>query len=129
VALSGDSALIGAPYSQGKAYVFTRSGTTWGQQQKLVPDDITPYSWFGESVALVGDTALIGSPWDKGNGVPADSHGAAYVFTRSGATWSKTSKMAPSAFNSRFGYSVALSPGLTALVGAPYDEVGSPGRP
>ena len=92
VALSGDTALVGAmgKYvganpAQGAAYVYTRSGTTWTQQQELTAGDGTYNDAFGASVALSGDTALVGAFSKK---VGSNSfQGAAYVFVRSGTTW------------------------------------------
>ena len=51
-----------------------------------LPNVINDY--FGASVAVSGDTAVIGTP---GKIVPghAGRPGAAYVFVRSGDTWSK----------------------------------------
>jgi hypothetical protein len=88
VALAGDTVLIGAygggayPFGPGSAYVFARHGSTWSEEQKLVPSGGGPTDVFGWSVALAGDTALIGaarySPgapiwpgglaWDPGSG-------------------------------------------------------------
>jgi phage gpG-like protein len=73
---------------------------------------------FGGSVALSsdGDTALIGAPQDEYSG-------AAYVFTRSGSTWTQQAKLTAAGeagASIGFGASVALSGnGKTALVGAP----------
>ena len=89
VSLDGDTALIGAPYDDdngelsGSAYVFTRIGTTWTQQAKLLSSDNPEYDRFGFSVSLDGDTALIGAPYDVDNG---DLSGSAYIFTRDGGT-------------------------------------------
>jgi len=58
-----------------RAYVFTRSGTSWSQQVELTLSPWSPTTCFGWSVALSGDTALVGA--DHG------AVGAAYVFTRS----------------------------------------------
>ena len=122
VALSsdGNTALLGANDKNtgaGAAYVFTRSGTSWGQQQELTASDPANYDSFGWSVALSsdGNTALMGA---IGKNV---STGAAYVFTRSGTSWIQQQKLNASdaAPNDDFGYSVALSSdGSTALVGA-----------
>jgi hypothetical protein len=134
VALSGDgnTALIGAyledtsPYTDnGAAYVFTRSGSTWTQQQKLLASDLASGDYFGQSVALSGDgnTALIGAY--RVDTSPYTDNGAAYVFTRSGSTWTQQQKLLASdgASNDNFGYSVALSgDGNTALIGAPFDD-------
>ena len=130
VALSsnGNTALIGGPNDNGHvgaAWVFTRSGTTWTRQgEKLTANDENGEGQFGVSVALSsdGNTALIG-----GNG---DSFGlgAAWVFTRSGSTWTQQGeKLTPSdssGLGADFGYHVALSSdGNTALIGGGGDNV------
>ena len=126
MALSGDTALVGAYYDdvganadQGSAYVFTRSGTTWTQQAQLTASDGAAGDCFGTSVALSGDTALVGAISDD---VGANSgQGSAYVFTRNGTTWTQQAKLTASdgAAYGRLWQSVALS-GDTALVGATY---------
>ncbi len=140
VALSadGDTALVGAPgghLAEGAAWIFRRSGSTWIQQgTKLeVPAADEPTECaeedevrgedpeecgFGWSVALSADgsTALLGDPRAE------LEEGAAWVFTRSGETWSRSARLAPPGvgLSGRFGRSVALSAsGQTALVGAP----------
>jgi hypothetical protein len=132
VALSadGNTALIGEPNENGDvgaAYVFTRSGTTWVQQGKLTADDEKGTSFFGDSVALSadGDTALIGGPGTEGRGPDFEGKaaGAAWVFTRSGSTWSQ---QGPRLLYERDygenpgpGWRVALSAdGNTALIGS-----------
>jgi hypothetical protein len=131
VALSADgtTALVGAPTETGlagAAWVFTRVGLTWQQGPKLTaPESLEQPEepqcaeeadcGFGRSVALSadGDTALIGAP--RAN----ESRGAAWVFTRSGSTWSQFGHGLAGG-NGSFGRSVALSAdGATALVGAP----------
>jgi len=122
VSVDGDTAVIGARYddiSRGSAYVFTRSGTTWTQQAKLLASDGAAYDHFGCSVSVDGDTALVGAyGGDQGN----DS-GSAYVFTRSGTTWTQQAKLlaADGEEYDFFGYSVALD-GDTAVIGAPADD-------
>jgi FG-GAP repeat protein len=117
VALEGDTALVGASYDnggQGAVYVFARENGVWSQKQKLTAADGAPNDWFGQSVALDGDTALIGGSQylNFGNGV-------AYVFTRSGGTWSQAQKLSAGdgVGRDQFGISVALH-GSTALIGA-----------
>ncbi|TLM72285.1 MAG: tandem-95 repeat protein, partial [Actinobacteria bacterium] len=102
------------------AYVFTRSGTTWSQQQKLTAADGATGDWFGSSVAVSGDTAVIGAWRDDDKGTDS---GSAYVFTRSGTTWSQQAKLTASdgAAGDVFGCSVAVS-GDTAVVGAYRDD-------
>ena len=126
VALSGDTALIGAPrhsvfgtYQAGAAYAFVRTGGSWAQQAKLTAADGAYEDQFGSSVALSGDAALIGSPYRDSLG-EADA-GAAYAFARSGGTWTEQQALIAGDRENpddRLGSAVALS-GDTALVGAP----------
>jgi hypothetical protein len=128
VALSadGNTAIVGGAYdnhSQGAAWVFVRSGTTWAQQgSKLVGTGNIPVSGQGISVALSadGNTAIVGGAYDNA------SQGAAWVFARSGTTWSQQGSKLVGTGNtpvSGQGISVALSAdGNTAIVGGAYDN-------
>lgn len=87
--------------------------------------DAVAYSNFGTSVALSGDgnTAIVGAENITLGVTPA---GKAYVFTRSGGTWSRSAVLVPaeSANSDAFGDSVALSSdGTTALVAAYHADV------
>ena len=126
VALSGDgnTALIGSPGASGgfgAAWVFTRSGEAWIQNETpLVGSGETGEGEAGASVALSsdGNTALVGAPGDSGN------HGAAWIFTHSGGGWVQQGQklFTVGSQPSQFGDSLALSAeGNTALIGAPND--------
>jgi hypothetical protein len=127
----GNTVIIGAintdtspSTNSGAAYVFTRSGTTWSQQQKLVASDYGSSDNFGSSVAISsdGNTVLVGSPLDD---TPFTNAGSAYVFTRSGSTWTEQQRLSPSdvANSDKFGTSVALSSdGDTAIAGSPEED-------
>jgi hypothetical protein len=131
VSISGDTLIAGAYRNDdngsesGSAYVFTRSGTTWTQQAKLTADDAAAGDWFGYSVAINGDLAVAGAHKDGDGG---SSSGSAYVFRRSGTTWSQEAKLtAPdAAAGDNFGYSVAVS-GDRVIVGAYGDDDGGTG--
>lgn len=131
VAISGETLMIGAcnynTPGPGAVYVFTRSGGVWTQQQKLTASDGTDNSLFGYGLALDGDTAVIGAQWQPyDTTADAPGPGAAYVFTRSGATWTQQQKLTDSdgvAWD-RFGYSFALD-GDTLLVSEPCRQVGA----
>src|SRR5262249_1767891 len=93
VAIDGDTLVAGAPIAplvagapilpppakvdQGAAYVFTRSGTTWTQQQKLTASDGEAGNFFGFSVAIDGAPLVAGAPGDDDAKV---DQGAAFVF-------------------------------------------------
>lgn len=130
VALSadGNTAIIGVPSSSapnGAAYIFVRSGTNWSQQQKIQAAKTTT-DLFGLSVSLSndGNTAIIGAPYDDTGGARV---GAAYIFNRSGTSWSQTTKLQGSnkAANDQFGWGASISgDGNTAIVGANYKTLG-----
>jgi hypothetical protein len=129
VSVSGTTAVVGASNAgvgndgRGIAYVFTRSGGIWTAQQTLMADDGAADDGFGFSVSVSGDAVVIGAPYATvgGNG----GEGAAYVFTRSGATWSQAQKLGPDdgTSNFNFGWSVALG-GATAVITSPVAPVG-----
>jgi len=123
VAVSGDTAVVGAPNDDhssvtdaGSAYVFTRSGGVWTEQQKLILDGwpISVMDRFAQSVSVDGDTIVIGAP-----GVPI-----AEVFTRSAGVWSMQQWLEQLPVGLEFGWSVSLS-GDTAAVSDPYDGTGN----
>ncbi|MFN7929667.1 MAG: MBG domain-containing protein, partial [Blastocatellia bacterium] len=129
VALSGSTAIVGSPAAsvsgnsaQGAAYVFVRSGTSWSQQQQLTASNGLSSDQFGFSVAISNDTAVIGAPQDD-IGSNSDQ-GSAYVFVRSGTTWSQQQQLTAGNGTSsdQFGYSVGISNEM-AVVGAPTDDV------
>jgi len=125
VSISGDYAVIGAPLNvgwSGSAYIFTRSGTAWTEQAKLLASDGAADDHFGGSVSIDGDYAIIGARYDDDNGVDS---GSAYIFTRSGTAWTEQAKLLPSdgAANDMFGSLRSVSiDGDYAIIGAPYDD-------
>jgi hypothetical protein len=123
VALSsdGNTALIGEPGPRVPwVWIFTRTGSTWTKQAQLKGAEVTRNECgyaFARSVALSsdGNTALIGGRSD------CEDEGYAWVFTRSGSTWTQQGpRIADPDSSSDFGASVALSAdGNTALIGGP----------
>lgn len=132
VALSadGNTAIVGGirdNADKGAVWIFTRSGTTWTQQQKLVGavsvQVTNGYVYQGTSVAISadGNTVLFGASADN------NYVGAAWVFTRSGTTWTQQgSKLVASNYlgsDPGQGLSVSLSAdGNTAMVGGHRDN-------
>ena len=126
VSLSGDTAIVGSYFDDdngtdsGSAYIFTRMGTNWTQQAKIIPNDGAANDLFGYSVSLSGDTVIVGSYFDDDNGTDS---GSAYIFTRTGGTWTQQAKITPNdgAAVDVFGVSVSVS-GDTVIVGAVFDD-------
>lgn len=123
VSLQGDIALIGAIFGDGieadtgAVYVFTHTGVSWIQKQKIFASDGASWDIFGQSVSLDGDTAIVGARFDEGYA------GSAYVFTFSGANWTQQQKLTASdtGVYDSFGVEVSLD-GNVALIGAE-DEI------
>jgi len=124
VSVSGDTAVVGAEgddedgNASGSAYVFVRFGEIWNEQARLGASDAASDAVFGSSVSIEDDTILIGASGAEVGGMDS---GAAYVFERSGTTWTEQLMLTGSAatFSGQLGFSVALS-GRTAVVGAPH---------
>jgi hypothetical protein len=122
VSISGEYAIMGADQDDdngsgsGSAYVFKRSGTTWTQQAKLTASDATAGDRFGHSVCISGDYVIVGA---HGNDDGGSDSGSAYIFFRSGTTWTEQAKVIASdgAEGDSFGQSVSIS-GDDAIVGA-----------
>ena len=107
----------------------------WEQQAYVKTANPGPEDGFGFAVALSadGDTLAVGAPYEDG-GVPgidgdpfdegANLSGAAYVFTRAGATWSQQAyvKSAAPEPPDMFGASVALSGDGNTLAVAAWNE-------
>jgi len=150
VAMSGDTVVVGA-FSEasnatgvngnqanesasgaGAAYVFVRSGALWSQQGYLKASNTGVGDSFGWSVAVSGDTVVVGAldesssasgvNGDQADNLASDS-GAAYVFVRSGATWTQQAylKASNTGANDSFGLAVAVSGG-TVVVGASSED-------
>lgn len=131
VSLSSDGTrvVIGAPEADpsnmsdaGAAYVFTRYGSTWTQEAKLLANDKAAGDKFGVSVSISGNSnkVLVGANAASPNTVSAA--GAGYVYTRSGTVWAQEAKLiaGDKAIGDNLGSSVSMSTdGNTAMIGAP----------
>ena len=155
VAIDGDTIVVGAyqeasastgvngdqsdnsAFNAGAAYVFVRSGSTWTQQAYLKASNAGMFDFFGSSVAISGDTIMVGAyrEWGNATGINGDgtnndafAAGAAYIFTRSGSTWSEQAYVKASNTDSgdQFGYGVAID-GDTAVVTAPNERSSATG--
>ena len=123
------TAIVGAPgdnNNTGAVWVYTFDGSTWTQQgSKLVGTGALGAARQGYSVSLSadGNLAMVGGPDDNNN------IGAAWVYTRSGGTWSQQgNKLVGSGAQgaSYQGVSASLSAnGTIAMVGGRGDNSGA----
>ena len=129
VAMNGNTMVTGARYDSttgsqaGAAFVFVRSGTTWTQQAALLASDGAAFDRFGASVAISEDTIVVGAPDDDGT---FSNSGSAYVFVRTGTTWTQQQKLTASdgTADDEFGNAVAVA-GDTVVVGAHFADLPS----
>ncbi|MBF0346438.1 MAG: FG-GAP repeat protein, partial [Magnetococcales bacterium] len=132
VAISGDYAIIGAPfddndanpgiYDTGSAYLFHKVDGVWTQQSKLLGSSQNWYDDFGYSVAIDGNIALVSSPFYDHSGY-YDS-GVVHVYERQAdGNWNQVQILsAPELGNyDRFGLSLAVS-GDTLVIGMPGED-------
>jgi hypothetical protein len=150
VALAGDTLVVGAPFEDsgatgingsqtdnnapdsGAAYVFTRTGGAWSHEAYVKASNTGAGDNFGFHVAMAPDTLLIGSILEDSaalgvNGNQTDNSaldsGAAYVFSRTGGTWSQPTyvKASNTGGGNWFAASLAVE-GNTVAVGANKEE-------
>jgi hypothetical protein len=150
VAISGNTIVIGAwgegsnargvngnqndnsAADSGAAYIFVRDGTNWSQQAYLKASNAGAGDLFGRTVAISHDTVVVGAYQEDSissgvngnqNDDSASDAGAAYVFVRSGTTWSQQAylKASNTEFEDRFGVSVAISDDMV-VVGGPSED-------
>jgi hypothetical protein len=135
VAVSGDIVVVGAPEPfpaerNGVVYVYQRPAEGWPMEPPLLDpiatltaSDGEANDNFGYSVAMDGDTIVVGCYLDEHVEV---NNGSAYVFTKSGASWTtmnETARLTPSRteLELHFGVCVAID-GDTIVVGADRDS-------
>ncbi len=130
ISADGDTVIVGAygadilpPAGGGEFYIYTKSGGTWSEELLIVGFIPDGYLGYDVSISADGTTAIIGAYGEDNGG--SDS-GSAYIYTKSGGTWSETKLMASDASSvDWFGKSVSISAdGITAIVGAYMDDDG-----
>lgn len=109
----GQLAIVGAPYETnqhlegGAAYLFVRTGSSWAQLVRLLPNEGVMGQHFGASIAVSDDgtLAMVSAP-------DADSQaGAVYVYAKVSGIWTEVQKIVSdrASTTGRFGQEIALS--------------------
>ena len=138
--INGDQSDNSASFS-GAAYVYVRSGTSWSQQAYIKASNAEANDFFGQSLSLSadGNTLAVGANGEASNatGINGDQSdnsvipaGAAYVFVRSGTSWSQQAyiKASNTGTSDQFGGSLSLSgDGNTLVVGASGEDSNATG--
>jgi hypothetical protein len=126
VAMNGNTMVVGARFDgttasqAGAAYVYVMSGGTFTQQAVLLAPDGAVADKFGYSVAISENTIIVGAYNDDS---PLSNAGSAYIFVRSGTTWTFQQKLTANdaGADDQFGVAVAIA-GPTAFVGANFSD-------
>jgi hypothetical protein len=146
VAVSGDTLVIGAPLDgrvvsrSGAVFVYRLGFSGWLLEAVLKASNADLDDDFGDSVAIDGDTIVVGARREDGGATgpgssapgPGDhsqpGSGAAYVFRRSGTSWTQEAylKASNTGQNDGFGQSLAIS-GDTIAVGAEGEDSAATG--
>ncbi len=114
-----DYTVNGTAYSNGgAAYIYHFNGTSWGEEQKLIPNVPINEMKFGWAVSMYNDKAIIGTTEDRYNNTDLIP-GSAFIFSLQGSTWVQTAKLTPADTQDgdNFGCAVNLN-GDYAIVGA-----------
>lgn len=85
-AIGPDWAIVGADHQneqRGAAYFFRREGANWIEHAKVMSNNPSRNSNFGDKVSLLGDLAIVAEPGDRVN-----SHGSLFMYSLDGETWS-----------------------------------------
>lgn len=120
VAISGDTIVVGASRYDGLAsdagatFVYVLIEGEWVEQTMLTAPNLRSYNGFGYSVAIEGDTIVVGA---RGVYFPDSVQfaGSAYVFERTGSSWSPAARLPSSGATSRFGGAVDVSGNYIAV--------------
>jgi hypothetical protein len=93
------------------------------EQARLIASDGATADGFAASVAISGDTAVVGARFTD-NGLLNSNRGSAYVFVRTGCTWTQRAKLIASdaATDDLLGASVSIF-GDVVVVGAIFDDI------
>lgn len=128
---TGSTIVVGCVFvngvANGRAYIFTRSGTTWSRQQTLSPGSNT---YYGQDVAISQDGNYIAVC----NNVYSSTYtnqGIVYVYLKTGSTWAlQQTIISPNpALSGEFGISLSFnSTGNILAIGEPGFPVSAIGR-
>ena len=109
ISADGNTLVSSSGFVPEGAYVYTRSGSVWGEPVRLEPESLFGKEpRFGEAnaVSANGGTVLVGAAGNEERGQPL---GGVWVFVRSGETWSEQAILHGEEGQSQCGTKTALS--------------------
>jgi hypothetical protein len=130
----GDTIAVGALYedttatNSGAVYVFTRSGSTWTQQETLKANDAAAHDNLGTSVDISNDGDIISVGAMNEDDSSTTNNGAIYIFKRSGSSWSQVKKFAGTLTDQKLGKQHRMSKDATVIISGDYKYNSNQGR-
>ncbi len=112
----------------GAAYVFLRSGTSWAQEVKISASDKASGDGFGNAVAISNDGTRIAVGAEEADVNSFVNAGAAYIFFRTGTTWTQEAKLTATVSITFHGIGASVSmtgDGTRVVLGAVYSGSGT----
>lgn len=117
--------------------MFVRSGISWSQQANLKASNTGSIDLFGDDVAISGDMIVVAANSEDSNATGVNGNqldnsavdsGAAYVFARSGTSWSQSAylKASNTGGGDKFALGVSLS-GATVVAGSRFEDSNATG--
>jgi hypothetical protein len=87
VAIDGNLVAVGmgGDGADGAVYLYSRQGTSYIFEEKLVNPNATPKAEFGRSVAIQGEMVIVGARFAQAD--TTSEAGAVYVFRKNGDAW------------------------------------------
>ena len=97
--------------SAGAVYIFVRTGSTWTQEAKLLASDRLTGDVFGRTIAFNSDATKIVIGAVNADPDTINNAGAAYIFTRTGTTWTQEAKLIAydKQISDGYGWAVAMT--------------------
>lgn len=133
IALSGDTAIVGAPHDGGRvgaitagaAYVFQYDGNSWQQVDKLGDSVGEADDYFGRSVAIDGDTIAVGV--ENGGEPTLLGTGAVFAYQRIEGLWTAAGKLIPDdvMVGDHLGFALAVQGGRIIAGAHHHDAMGT----
>jgi hypothetical protein len=102
-------------WNAGAVYIFEFTGGIWVERQKIISPNTAIYSYFGYDLGMYEDRLIIGEYSHDG----WNYHGKAYVYKRSGSSYSLEDELlpVPDLAAQQYGWSVAIDNDLAVVMG------------
>lgn len=118
IIVGASNAAPGGVSSAGRAYIYSRSGTTWTEEAVLTASNISASAYFGRGTVITTDGSRVAVGSYGASPSATSMAGAVYVFSRSGTSWTQEAILTASdkAANDNLGIGLSISSDGTRIV-------------